>query len=220
MGRFHDRRFPAETERYRQARDELLAAEIELRRRIEEVAQQRRALPDGGAVVDDYRFAGPRGSVSMSALFREHSDTLVVYSYMFPPGKTPCPMCTSMLDGLNGNASQIAQRINLAVVAKAPYEEISDFAAGRGWNNLQLLSAGGSSYSRDYFGENKDGVQLPMLNVFRLQDSRIVHRYGSELMMVDAEPGQDPRHVDMVWPLWNVLDLTPDGRGDWYPDVV
>jgi len=26
------------------------------------------------------------------------------------------------------------------------------------------------------------------------------------------------RHVDFMWPLWNILDRTPEGRGsDWGP---
>ncbi|MDH3589962.1 MAG: DUF899 family protein [Gammaproteobacteria bacterium] len=217
MTRFHDYRFPNETDAYRQARDELLAAEIELRRQTERVAQQRRELPDGGIVAEDYVFDGPNGPTRMSSLFSEGHDILVVYSFMFPPGETPCPMCTSMLDGLNGNAAQVAQRVSLTVVAKAPLDAINSFAVGRGWNNLQLLSAGGNNYSRDYLGENKQGAQMPMLNVFRRQDGRIVHTYATESMLAKAEPGQDPRHVDMLWPLWNLLDLTPEGRGDWYP---
>ncbi|MBT8137146.1 MAG: DUF899 family protein [Gammaproteobacteria bacterium] len=220
MGRFHDYRFPNESDAYRAARDDLLAAETELRRQVERVAAQRRALPAGGSVAEDYHFAGADGAVAMSELFVAPRDTLVIYSFMFPPGKSPCPMCTSMLDGLNGNAPQVMQRVNLAVVARATIAQLTAFAASRGWHNLPLYSTGPGSYSRDYLGENAQGTQMPMLNVFSRHDGAIVHRYGTELMVADAEPGQDPRHVDPVWPLWNLLDFTPDGRGEGYPQVL
>jgi len=30
----------------------------------------------------------------------------------------------------------------------------------------------------------------------------------------------DPRHVDPIWPLWNLFDFTPEGRGtNWYPKL-
>ncbi|MDH3645434.1 MAG: DUF899 family protein [Gammaproteobacteria bacterium] len=217
MTRFHDHHFPGESDEYRHARDELLAAEIELRRQVEKVAEQRRALPAGGVVPEDYVFEGPDGPAKLSSLFMSGQDCLVLYSFMFPPGKEPCPMCTSVLDGVNGSAPHISQRVSLAVIAKAPLLEIQTYAKGRDWNNLRLYSAGSSTYSRDYLGENKEGAQMPMLNVFARRKDDIVHTYATELMLAKAEPGQDPRHVDMIWPLWNMLDFTPDGRGDWYP---
>jgi predicted dithiol-disulfide oxidoreductase (DUF899 family) len=129
-----------------------------------------------------------------------------------------CPMCTSMLDGLNGNAPHIAQRANLVVIAKSPLARVLEFARGRGWSNLRLLSSAGNSYNADYFGEAADGSQSPMLNVFVRRRGAIRHFYGTELLFAKADPGQNNRHVDMIWPLWNLLDFTPEGRGkDWYP---
>ncbi len=218
MTRFHDHRFPGESVAYRNARDKLLAAEVDLRREVERVAAMRRALPQGGTVPEDYEFDSADGSVTMSSLFASGHDTLALYSLMFRPGEKPCPMCSSMLDGLDGNARQAGQRLSLAVVAKAPVNEIREFAEKRGWRHLRLLSAAGNGYSQAYFGENAEGNQLPMLNVFTRDGQTIHHRYATELMFALAEAGQDPRHVDMLWPLWNLLDLTPGGRGDWYPD--
>lgn len=57
---------------------------------------------------------------------------------------------------------------------------------------------------------------MPSLNVFSKTPDGIFHSYHTEVMFADAESGQDPRHIDMMWPLWNMLDLTPEGRGDWY----
>ncbi|MBI3402398.1 MAG: DUF899 family protein [Acidobacteria bacterium] len=223
-------RFPGESPKYRAAREKLLKSEIALRRQIEAVAAERRKLPLGGAVKEDYVFeelttdpdhTTARRHVRLSQLFAPGKDTLVVYSYMFGPQMAaPCPMCTSMLDGLDGQAPHLRQRVNLAVVARSPIDRIREFARERGWSRLRLLSSAGNSYNRDYHGENKDGGQLPMLNVFTRKNGRIYHTYGSELLFAPSDRGQDGRHVDAIWPLWNVLDFTPEGRGTtWYPKL-
>jgi predicted dithiol-disulfide oxidoreductase (DUF899 family) len=127
-------------------------------------------------------------------------------------------MCTSMLDGLDGIAPHATQRVNFAVVAKSPIDRILKFARERGWRNLRLLSSAGTTYNRDYGGEAEDGSQRPSLNVFARRAEKIHHFYNAELLFVRSEKGQNPRHVDLLWPLWNLFDLTPDGRGtDWYP---
>ena len=185
---------------------------------------------------DDYRFeAATGGEVRLSELFAPGKDTLVVYSFMFPrwsadtrPGptrgetarlplaETPCPSCTSILDSLDGAAPHLARRINLAVVAKSPPERIRAFALERGWEHLRLLSSRNTTYNRDYHAEWADGEQAPVLNVFARDDSGIRHRWATELMFAPREEGEDPRHVDAIWPIWNVLDMTPEGRGtDW-----
>jgi predicted dithiol-disulfide oxidoreductase (DUF899 family) len=212
--------FPNETSAYRAARDKLLRAELDLRRQIEKVAKERRALPQGGEVPKDYVFQGKDGEVKLSQLFTK-GDTLVAYSFMYGPKMDkPCPMCTAILDGLNGNAGHIAQRTNLVVIAKSPLERIVSFAKERGWTNLQLLSSAGNSYNADYHGEDAEGRQQPMLNVFHRSGGNIRHTWGSELLGAGEDPGQNARHVDLIWPLWNVLDVTPEGRGqDWYPKL-
>src|SRR6202049_2609834 len=76
--------FPNESADYRRAREALLVEEIELRRHIERVAEQRRTLPPGGEVTGDYRFQGEDGPLDFASLFGD-KQTLVVYSYMFGP---------------------------------------------------------------------------------------------------------------------------------------
>jgi len=216
--------FPNESKAYRAARNKLLGAEKTLRRRIEAVAALRRKLPAGGAVLEDYVFDEIRDEkprkTPLSELFGV-GDTLVAYSFMYgPKAANPCPMCTSMLDALNGNAQHIAQRTNLVVIAKSPIARIIEFAAARGWRNLRLLSSAGNGYNRAYHGEGPDGSQWPMLNVFVRRKGVVRHYWGSELLGAKSEPGQNGRHVDMLWPLWSALDLTPEGRGkDWYPKL-
>ncbi len=145
MGTFQNKPYPGESTEYRSARDALVEAEIELRRHVEAVAAQRRALPLGGELPEDYVFADarvgdPGGPVKFSSLFEDGKNSLVIYSFMFGPNaEVPCPLCTSMLDSPNGSDPHIRQRVNLAVVAKAPPERIRAWAKGRGWTNLRLL---------------------------------------------------------------------------------
>jgi predicted dithiol-disulfide oxidoreductase (DUF899 family) len=232
--------FPGESAEYRTARDGLLDREIELRRAMEAVAAARRELPPGGVVPEDYVFqgAGEDGgptNVRLSELFAPGKDSLVIYSFMFPrdpgdqrPGpkegqtallplaEGPCPSCTALLDQLDGAAEHVTQHVNLAVVAKAPLEHILTFANERGWRRLRLLSSAANSYNRDYLAETPEGSQRPMLNVFHRDGGTIRHFWGSELFYAPTDPGQDPRHVGTIEPVWNLFDLTPEGRPtDW-----
>lgn len=198
----------------------MLQAEIALRNQTEHVAGLRRKLPTGGPLKKDYAFHMLDGNpVKLSDLFLADKDVLAVYSLMYrPDAPSPCPMCCSMLDGLSGQAGHIGQRINLAIVSAARPDQLADLVESRGWGGLAMLSAQGTSYQKDYHAESADGAQLPMMNVFRKTPSGISHFWGSESFFAKLD-GQ-PRHVDALWPLWNLLDLTPDGRGtDWYPDL-
>jgi predicted dithiol-disulfide oxidoreductase (DUF899 family) len=222
----HSVRFPGESEAYRNARNELLAAEADLRRNIEAVAAKRRGLPPGGKLPEDYVFQelgddSAARKIRLSELFAEGKDTLIIYSYMYGPKmEKPCFACTSILDGLEGEAPHVMQRVNLAVVAKSPIARIKKFTDERGWRNLRLLSSSDCTYNRDYHAESPDGDQRPALNVFVRRDGVIHHFYNTELLYAPCEPGQDGRHVDQIWPLWNLFDLTPDGRGEkWHPEL-
>lgn len=216
MGSLHDKTFPGESAAYRAARDTLLAAEAALRQQIKAVAALRRALPPGGAVPGDYPFLTvPDGApVLMSGLFAPGTDTLVVYSYMYGPQATaPCPLCTSMLDSLDGAAPHLGQHLNLAVVARAPVENLDAVARQRDWRHLRLLSAAHNTYQPDYLAEDDAGNQWPMLNVFRKTAAGVFHTWGSELLYVARPPGLHSRHVDLIRPLWSVLNVTPTSRG-------
>ena len=216
MGQFHDDRFPGESDVYRTARDELLAAEIDLRKQSEAVAAMRRSLPLGGQA-QDYVFEEDGGQTQLSDLLTSGKDSLFLYSFMYAPGGDACPACTALLDALNGSAPHIGDQTNFAVVAKAPIAQIRGWAQGRGWNNLRLLSSNGNSYNVDYGGE-RGGNQLPAINIFQKTGDGIFHTYNAELLYGPTEEGQHPRHADPIWPLWSVFDLTPDGRSDgWFP---
>jgi predicted dithiol-disulfide oxidoreductase (DUF899 family) len=235
--------FPGESREYRAARDRLLAQEIELRRTMEVVAAGRRELPPGGRVPCDYVFqgAGADGApidVRLSELFAPGKDSLVIYNFMFPrdpgddsPGpqsgetallplaESPCPSCTALLDQLDGAAEHASKHIGLVVVAKTTLPRLVTFAKERGWRRLRLLSSADNTYNRDYHGETADGAQRPMLNVFHRDRDGICHFWGSELLYAPTDHGQEPRHVGTLEPLWNLFDLTPEGRPDWHEQL-
>jgi predicted dithiol-disulfide oxidoreductase (DUF899 family) len=229
MGSLHDVRFPGESDEYRDARDELLRAEIDLRRQIGTVAARRRELPLGGEVETDYEFqewdeaaGGPR-TVRLSELFEDGKDTLYLYSFMFVPESQglgfvgPCPSCTSIIDGIDGQVPHVTQRISFAAAAIGPIDELHAHARSRGWRNVRFLSTRGSTYNRDYRAAEENGDQWPVATVFVRRDGKIHHFWTSELFFIRGEQGQDPRHVDFMWPMWAMFDRTPDGRGELHP---
>ena len=217
-------KWPNESDEYRRARDELLQTEIDLRRQEEAVAAQRRALPLGGEVTGDYVFDSRDGPVSFAELFANGRDTLYLYSFMFIEGEqglpleVACPDCTSILDGVDGSIRHLLDRIDVAIVAKAPIKQFAAWGEERGWRFAPLYSSSWNTFNRDYNAESETGSQLPVAHVFTQSERGIHHRWSSELMAALREPGQHPRHVDYMWPVWKVLDLTPEGRGtDWRP---
>ena len=216
----HKRRFPNESAEYRAARNALLAEEIELRRHIERVAVQRRALPLGGAVPEDYRFEGAQGPLSLSQLFGAH-DTLITYNWMYGPQRErPCPMCTSLLSALDGEMPDVLQRVAFAVIARSPLERMTAFARERGWRFLPLVSSAGNRFNQDYADEQPDQGDNAAINVFVRTEGGVRHFWAAEMGFETADPGQDPRDAPDLMPLWNLLDLTPGGRGaDWYPQL-
>ena len=226
MKNYHDKRFPNESEAYRNARNKLLESEIDLRRQTEAVASMRRSLPGGGKLKEDYVFEemDEKGNIKqtkLSELFEPGKDSLIIYNFMFSPkNEKPCNMCNSIIDGINGMVFHAEQRVNIAIVAKTSIEKLMQWAQGRGWKNVHLLSSLKNSYNADYFGEDEKQNQWPMLNVFRKTDEGIFHYYATELLFAPADEGQNGRHVDSIWPLWNLFDLIPEGRGtNWYPKL-
>ena len=234
-------RFPNEDAVYRSARNALLASEIALRRQIERVAAERRALPSGGVVAEDYVFEAldATGRVvprRLSELFAPGRGSLALYSFMYGPDRDrPCPGCTHFLDSFDGVMRHAGERLPVYIVAKSPIARLVAWARERGWAHLAFLSSVGSHYDRDYFGDSlgldpamrrqqdfEDGKEwdMPMLNVFRRDDDAVRHFWGSELLYAPPEPGQEYRHNDLRDPLWGLLDTTPEGRGDFHPKLA
>ena len=204
-------RYPNESREYRAARDDLLRAEQELVDKMKSVAAKRRKLPLGGEVQEDYVFRrandGKVGEpVKFSELF-EDKNTLLLYSFMFGPSwDKPCPSCTSLVDGFDRTWYQVTRHAAFAAIAKAPADRINAWAKQRAWSQIALVSGSDSSYQADYkCQEESDDMQQPVMHVFRRQRGKIFHFWGTEL---------PENHMDTVWPYWNLMDFTPEGRPD------
>jgi predicted dithiol-disulfide oxidoreductase (DUF899 family) len=216
-----------ESSEYVAAREQLRLAEIELMRHREQVAAMRRELP-AGPVVEDYVFlegpadldAGdaPLQRVRLSELFSGPGRPLIIYQLMY--GKlqaAPCPMCTMWIDGYNGIAHHLTQNVDFAIAAAADLPTLRAHARARGWNNLRLLSCGDSTFKYDLAGEDAAGEQDSTISVFTRDAAGSVHHtYTAHPRMADDI---DQRGIDLLSPVWNLMDLTPNGRGDWYADL-
>jgi predicted dithiol-disulfide oxidoreductase (DUF899 family) len=205
-----------ESEEYRAARQRLLVREYELRRQIESIAAERRALPPGAEVTKDYRFEGEEGEVSLADLFGGH-DAVFVYSYMFgPQRKNPCPMCTGLMNALYLRVPAIRENLGIAFVARSPLARLVEAKRDLGMPDLPVYSDVLGDYTRDWV--HPDDADIPGANVFRKDGDLIRHFYSVE--MTESDPGQDPRNPPELDPLWHVLDISPAGRRpDWYPSL-
>jgi predicted dithiol-disulfide oxidoreductase (DUF899 family) len=209
---------PNESPEYRRARNELLVKEIELRRQIERVAEERRALPLGGEIPKDYEFISESGSAKLSDLFRD-KETLMVYSMMFGPEREgPCPGCTGFLLSWNGAAVNLQQKVSVVVTARSPIERLLQYKQRLNMDHLPVASDPSGDYTRAYVSE--EDADVPGLTVFTRGDGKIRHFYSCEISGDMADPGQDPRDAVDLDQMWLMLDLTREGRGtDWYPKL-
>lgn len=224
QGTFRQTNLTNESPEYLARREELRLAEIELMRQRERVADLRRHLPPGPAL-EDYKFSegplnlesgdSPTRTIRLSELFTAPGRPLVIYHLMFGKRQTkPCPMCTAWLDGINGVAHHLAQNVDFVIVAAADPMALRAHARARGWNRLRLLSAGESTFKYDLGSEDREGHQDSAISVFTLDSRSAVHHFYT------AHPWMSPeikeRGIDLLNPIWHILDLTPQGRGDWY----
>ncbi len=228
--------FPNEPPTYRVARNALLEREAELRRHMEAVAAELRALPAGGEIPEDYEFdcvaQDGFSPIRISDLFGGR-DALMIYHFMFPrhvrdprhrpstgifaalPVKEgPCPSCTALIDTWNGMLPHFkGLGGNLVIVANAPVVRLAAFVHEKGWKNLRFLSAARNRFMQAYGGIDSEGQSVPMMTVLkRWPDGKIRLHWASELIRAAPEPGQDARHLGTVEPLWTLFDLTPGGR--------
>jgi predicted dithiol-disulfide oxidoreductase (DUF899 family) len=216
------------SEEYLARREELRLEEVQLMQHRESVAALRRALPQGPALQDYEFLEGPRDldagdnsirTVKLSELFTAPNRPLVIYHLMYGKRQTkPCPMCTMWIDGAHGVAQHLAQNIDFAVVAAADLSALHSHARARGWNNIRLLSAGLSTFKYDLGSEDADGEQDSSISVFtRDGDNTVRHFYTAHPRMA---PEIKERGIDLLAPVWNFMDLTPQGRGDWYASLA
>lgn len=213
--------FAGESDEYRTARETLLAEEIEFRRHMTRLTEQRHSLPPGPVIDKNYRFKDENAfEVGLLDLFGD-KDTLVAYFWMYGPQRErPCPMCTNLLGALNGNARDIKQRVALKILGRSSVDRQFAFAQERGWRDLNFIQTIGDEYANDLKLIDENGFEWPALVVFQRDGDTVRQFWASEMSREMADPGQDPRDAPDIASLWSVLDLTPGGRGtDWYPKL-
>ncbi len=227
MGVFRQTNLTSESGEYLAGREQLRLAEIDLMRQQEKVAEMRRGLPQGPEIQDYVFEEGPADlradgaavySARLSQLFSATDRALIVYHFMFGKKNVkPCPMCTAWIDCMNGIAHHLAQRVDLAIVAAADPAALRAHARARGWNKLRLLSAGTNSFKYDLGSEDREGNQDSQVSVFVQEQGKIRHFYSAHPRM-SGEIKE--RGLDLLNPIWNVFDLTPQGRGDFYASLA
>jgi predicted dithiol-disulfide oxidoreductase (DUF899 family) len=223
-GTFRQTNLSNEPADYLAKREELRLAEVELMRQRERVAELRRQLPQG-APIQDYAFeegpanldAGdsPIRTVRLSELFTAPDRALVVYHLMYGKRNTkPCPMCTAWIDGINGVAHHLVPNVDFVIAAAADPSALRAHGRARGWNRLRLLSCGTSTFKYDLGSEDRAGNQDSTISVFtRESDGTLRHFYTAHpWMSADIKE----RGIDLLSPIWNLMDLTPQGRGGFY----
>jgi predicted dithiol-disulfide oxidoreductase (DUF899 family) len=213
--------FTDESADYAQARQDLLASEIEARRVLTALAEQRRTLPPGPIITTDWSFRDAEGAeLTLADLFGDH-DTLITYFWMYGPERErPCPMCTDTLSGLDGVARNVMKRAAFKILGRSPVSRQLEIARERDWNDLEFVQTIGDAYAKDLGLLLEDGGEAPAFTVYHRDGSDIRLFYNSEMPMDAADPGQDPRGATDLTPLWNVLDHTPEGRGKgWRPGL-
>ncbi|HEV8189654.1 MAG TPA: DUF899 family protein [Pyrinomonadaceae bacterium] len=226
-GTYRQTNLQNESPEYLAAREEVRLAEIELMRQRERVAELRRRMPKG-ATIQDYEFLeGPASlddgdepvrRVRMSELFTAPDRSLVIYQFMFGKKQTKaCPMCTAWIDGYNGVAHHLAQNVDFAIVAAADPSTLRAYARTRGWDRLRLLSAGESTFKYDHGSEDHEGHQDSTVSVFTRDGDGTLRHFYSVHPRLDHEIKE--RGIDEMSPIWNVLDLTPQGRGTFYASL-
>jgi predicted dithiol-disulfide oxidoreductase (DUF899 family) len=227
-GTFRQTNLTNESSEYLTKREELRLAEIELMRQRERVAELRRHLPQG-APIQDYQFVegphdlnagdAPVRTVRLSELFTKPNRSLIIYHLMYGKRQTkPCPMCTAWLDGANGVAHHLAQNLDFAVLAAADVPTLRAHARARGWDKLRLLSAGNSTLKYDLGSEDREGLQDSTVSVFtRDADGTLRHFYTAHPRIAPEIP---ERGIDLLAPIWHFMDLTPQGRGNWYANLA
>lgn len=226
-GTYRQTNLPNESKGYLAKREEVRLAEIELRNIREKVAELRRQLPAGAILMDYELIEGPTSlddgdeptrKVRLSELFTAPDRSLVIYQFMYGKKQTtPCPMCTSWIDSWNGVAHHLAQNIDVAIVAAADVPTLRAHARKRGWDKLRLLSAGESTFKYDLGSEDEEGNQDSTISVFtRDNDGTLRHFYSVHPRLAEDI---EERGIDEWNPIWNILDLTPQGRGSWYASL-
>ncbi len=203
------------------SRKELLRKEKEFTRLRDELSQARRELP-WEKVEKEYVFDSLQGKVTLADLFGGRSQ-LIVYHFMFGPGwEQGCPSCSYLADHFGGSLVHLANRdVTLAVISRAPIDQIEGFKKRMGWE-FRWVSSFGGDFNRDYHvsltkeemtsgkvNYNYDMAEFPSeegpgASVFYKNEAgEIFHTYSTYA-----------RGLDILVGAYNFLDMVPKGRDE------
>jgi predicted dithiol-disulfide oxidoreductase (DUF899 family) len=211
-------------EKWLEARRDLLAAEKDLTRRSDKIAQLRRELP-WVKVDKEYVFEGTDGRQMLADLFHGRHQ-LMVQHFMLPPGaEQGCPSCSYMADHTDGMTVHLAHRdVTFVAISRAPFAEIERFRQRMGWK-FKWLSSYGTSFNYDF------GVSFTPQEVAK---GTLTYNYGTWPFAFEEWPGisvfwKDEagdvfhtystygRGVEVMMGAYRLIDLTPKGRDE--PEV-
>ena len=190
-------------------------AEHDLLDQVEKVAAMRRALPPAPEI-QNFPFLDVENEkpVWLTELFEPGKPELILYHLMYNAEDHEfCPMCSMWIDGVNAVAKHVEQRANLAVASDAPAGQIMAYAHQRGWNNIRLLADDSDYFAREIGAKDANGDSIETVAVFTKDDGTIRNTY-----LTHAYESGHARHMDLLSPVWQILDLLPSGRSNWQPN--
>lgn len=208
-------------DKWLEARLDLLAAEKDLTRRGDQVAQLRRQLP-WVRIDKPYIFDGPDGRQALSDLFDGRSQLMVQHFMLAPGWEQGCPSCSYMADHTDGMTLHLAHRdVTFVAVSRAPLAEIERFRRRMGWQ-FKWVSSHGTDFNYDF------GVSFTLEQVAK---GRIGYNYDQWTLTGEEWPGVSTfykgdagdvfhtystygRGVEAMMGTYRLLDLMPKGRDE------
>ena len=208
-------------DKWLEARLDLLAAEKDLTRRSDQVAQLRRQLP--WVEIDKrYVFDAPGGQIALPDLFAGRRQLLVQHFMLAPGWEQGCPSCSYMADHVDGMTVHLAHRdVAFVAISRAPLAEVERFRRRMDWR-FRWVSSYGTDFNYDF------GVSFTPEEVAK---GKINYNYGKWPLVGEEWPGVSVfykddagtvfhtystygRGVEVMMGAYRMLDLTPEGRGE------
>lgn len=179
--------------------DEIMQLEQEISEKQQQVVQLKKQF--GHLAVADYTFQGAdETAITLSALFGEHDDLIVVHNM-----GQGCSYCTLWADGFNGVYPHLVNRAGFVIISPDTPEEQAKFAQSRGWQ-FKMVSAAGTTFIDD-MGFTWDEGTMPGASIFKKANDGTITRVSKTYF----GPG------DPFCGVWHLFDLLEDGPNGWQP---
>jgi predicted dithiol-disulfide oxidoreductase (DUF899 family) len=166
-----------------------------------EIRELRRQWAASAEPIEDYMLTGQGGPVSLSALFGEQDDLIVIHNM----GRG-CAYCTLWADGFASALPHIESRAAFVLTSPDDPATQREFAASRGWP-FRMVSIEGSRFGQDMGFVTESGDYWPGVSTFRRRPDGSIVRVGKDFF----GPG------DVYCGVWHFFDLLEGGANGWYP---